>query len=593
MKEKNEGKNMMLPLLVFLLGIFIGAMDTGIVSPARAVISSTFGISPNLSVWMITIYTLAYAVSMPIAGKLSDKYGKKKIYVRSILLFAMGSALCGASDYVGSYEFLLFSRIIQAIGGGGIVPIATAYIGDSFPVEKRGAALGAVGAVYGIATTLGPTIGSAILSAFGNDNWGVLFFINIPICIAVLIMAKQVKENEKTGETGRMDVKGSVLLSILILSLMYALTNLNFHEFRSSFESLKAWPFLLAFVILMPVFIGVEKKASDPVLNLKYFTRRETAITFIISFVTGCGLMGVVFVPQFGENVLKLKTGSGGYLVTLMAVFSGFAAPIGGKLIDKHSAKLILVMGFGSTIIGSLILALVTAKNPSLASLMTGLAFMGLGMGFSMGTPLNYIIQTNVDKNETASAQSTLSLIRSIGVAISPNLLINFIAEAGKELPSKLMGALPQLKTPAMPGMQQKTIEFASMSGGSAGMSSDMFSKFQNADVTNVTDCMKQFADKMLTERLPQIKSQIMASMTGGKSSPSSHAAASFNPDAALAGWKVDYIAQIEKSRQSIEGVFQSTMNSGFSKLFIAAAIIAAAGLILTLMLSSKKKANV
>ncbi|MDU6249174.1 MAG: MFS transporter, partial [Paeniclostridium sordellii] len=168
--QKKNGTG--IAMLVFLLGIFMGAMDSGIVSPARDVIANGLGITESASVWMITIYTLAYAVSMPITGKLADTYGRKKVYMICVILFATGSLLCGVSDIVGSYQFLLTSRVIQAIGGGGIMPIATAYIGASFPEEKRGSALGMVGGVYGIATVLGPTLGSFVLSMAGNSRWG-------------------------------------------------------------------------------------------------------------------------------------------------------------------------------------------------------------------------------------------------------------------------------------------------------------------------------------------------------------------------------------------------------------------------------------
>lgn len=585
---KRNNKN--LALIIFLLGIFIGAMDTGIVSPARTVISESFGISSNLSVWMITIYTLAYAVSMPISGKISDKYGKKKIYTISIILFGIGSALCGVANYINSFPFLLVARVIQAIGGGGIMPIATAYIGESFPEEKRGTALGLVGAIYGIATTLGPTIGSSLLAAVGNNNWGFLFYINIPICIAVIIISMFIEESAILKDSKKMDIKGSVLISLLILSLMYGLTNLKFYEFVSSIKSLTVWPFFLIFLILIPLFIKVEKKAEDPVLNLKYFTDKNIALTLIISFIVGSGLMGIVFLPQFGENVLKLKTGSGGYLVTLMAIFSGVAAPLGGKLIDKYSAKFILILGFSSTIIGTLVLALYTAVHPNLPGLIIGLIFMGFGMGFTMGTPLNYLMQSYVEKSETASAQSTLSLIRSIGVAISPNILIGFIAEAGKQMPEKIMGVLPKLTLPSAPGVAGKTIDMASQ-GSMSNIPQDLLAKLQAADVTNIVDAVKDFSSKMVDNLLPTIKENMMKSMSGAKMPGMGQGSQNMNFDSIISSWKGDYINSIESSRGTIEAVFQSTLNSGFAKLFIGAAIIALCGLIFTLLLKPKKSA--
>ncbi|GFZ34266.1 MFS transporter [Clostridium zeae] len=566
--------NRTLLLIIFLLGIFIGALDTGIVSPARTVIASQLSISSSSSIWIVTIYTLAYAVSMPIAGKFSDRYGKKKVFALSIALFGIGSLLCGISNYAGSFSFLLAARVIQALGGGGIMPVATAYIGESFPIEKRGSALGLVGAMYGVSTTLGPTVGSALLNLVGNSNWGVLFLINVPICIGVIITALLIKDEGVLKEPKKMDVLGSIIVTVLILSLMYALTNLQFHDFTNSIASTKVWPYLITFIILLPIFIIVERKALDPILNLKYFTNREIALTLLISFITGAGMMGIVFVPQFGENALKLKTGSGGYLVTLMAIFSGVSAPLGGKLVDKYSPKLVLSMGFTSTLIGTSTLAFIVAKNPSFISLLIGLAFIGLGMGFSMGTPLNYLMQTNVDSSETASAQSTLSLIRSIGVAISPNILIGFISEAGKNISPKLMTILPKVTIPG----SNTAVSMAQ--GGSSSVSPDQLSALQNADVTTITDVLKQFSSSMIDKFSPMLKQQLQ----------NSKLPKGVTADTLVAQWKSDYLAQIDAIRSSIENVFQSTLNEGFAKLFIGAAVIALLGLIFTLLLSNKNK---
>lgn len=568
---KKNTKNLM--LIIFLLGIFIGALDTGIVSPARTVIAGTFSISPSDSVWMITIYTLAYAVSMPIAGKLSDRYGKKRIFTFSIGLFGIGSLLCGVSNYFGGFGFLLLSRVVQALGGGGIMPVATAYIGESFPPEKRGSALGLVGAIYGISTTLGPTAGSALLNLVGNNNWGVLFLINIPICIGVIIASLIARDESNFKTPKKMDLVGSIVISFAILSLMYALTNLKFYDFISSIKSNSVWPYLITFVVLLPILIVVEKHAEDSVLNLKYFSNKEIALTLLISLIVGAGMMGVVFVPQFGENVLKIKTGSGGYLVTLMALFSGISAPVGGKLTDKISAKFVLILGFSSTIVGSLILALVTAKNPSSISLIFGLAFIGLGMGFTMGTPLNYLMQVNVDSTETASAQSTLSLIRSIGVAISPNILVNFITEAGKNLQPKLIEVLPKV---TVPGMNR---EISIFQNGSEAISTDQLNNLQNADVTTIVETLKKFSGSLIDKFSPIIKQQMQ----------SANLPKGVNIDMTISKWKVDYLNQIENVRTTIESTFQGTLNDGFSKLFLGSAVIAIIGLILTLLLSSKK----
>lgn len=581
-----NNKKRVITLTIFLLGIFMGAIDSGIVSPARALIQNSFGISENVGVWMITIYTLAYAVSMPIVSKLSDRYGRKKVYILSIIIFAVGSMLCGFSNFYGNFTFMLIARVIQAIGGGGIVPIANAFIGNSFPPEKRGTALGFVGAIYGVATILGPTLGSSILSIAGNNHWGWIFFINIPISILIIVLSFGMEENK--GEiNSKLDLSGSISITIVILSLMYALTNLNFFHFIDSIKSVKVWPYLLTFIVSLPIFILMEKRAEDPILNLRYFKERQIVITLILGLITGVGLMGIVFVPQFAENTLKLKAGSGGYLVTLMSLFSGVSAPLGGKFVDKYSAKLVMALGFLCTTIGTLFLALYTVAHPSFTTTLIGLAFIGFGIGFTMGTPLNYLMLTYVKENESASALSTLSLIRSIGVAISPNILINFIAEAGKKLPQALQSALPPIKMPTFPGSQYMPATAMPKMDFSAGISSASLDKLKSADITTVVDVSKEFMSSIFDKIIPQIKAGITQALSGAPKGININI--DFNT--ILNNWKLSYISEIEKNRAMLEKVYQTTLNEGFRNMFIAAGIIAFVGFALTLLLSNKKKA--
>ena len=557
-------------MVMFLLGIFIGAMDDGIVSPARTIIADALNVSADVSIWMITIYTLVYAVVMPISGKLADRYGKKKLFVISIAIFGIGSALSGISDYLNSYSFLIVARVIQAVGGGGIMPIATAFIGESFPKEKRGSALGITGATYGIATTLGPTIGSAILNLFGNDNWGILFFINVPICIIVLLISIKVKIQEPKYTDRKLDVKGSVILSLMILGIMYGVTNLNFHDFYSSITSTKVYPYLIIFVVLLPIFIYLEKKAEDPVLNLNFFKNRNIVITLIMAFVVGCGMMSVVFIPQFGENVLRIPQGSGGYLITIVALCSGMAAPIGGKFIDKFSAKAVLLVGFTFSIVSSLLLALNVCKTNSVPMLFIALILMGIGMGLTMGTPLNYLMQVNVKKTDASSAQATVSLIKSLGIAISPNILVNFIAVAGDKMPSKLMEVMPPIK--GMTGSMSQSI-------GSGDVPRHILNSFQNADVTSIANVMKEFSSFMFDKARPAIEKSLV-----GHIPPNADVNVIFN------NMKNDYIHQVEASKVAIQNTFQQTLNNGFLGLFVTLAIIAAIGFCVALFLKKKNE---
>lgn len=546
-----DTKKRKLLLIMFLVGIFMGSLDTAIVSPARTIMGNTLNISADTSIWIITLYSLVYAVSMPIVGKLADRKGLKKIFTLSILLFGIGSLLCGISGYTGSFTFLLVARIIEAIGAGGIIPIATAFVGSSFPKEKRGSALGLVGAMTGVGTVIGPSIGSFLLSLCGDSNWGVIFFINVPIAIVVLFILVSIKIPAIKVKAKKMDILGSGVVSLFILSVMLFVTNLSFTDILKSLESFNTYSYLIAAIVLLPILIFVELKAEDPIINVRYFAKKQMLLTYILAFLVGVGLMVVIFIPQYASNALGLKLGSGGYFVTLMAVFSGFGAPFGGKIIDKYSVKLVLVIGFLTSLIGSCILAFYVPIALNSISFIIGLVFLGLGVGFTMGTPLNYLIQSSVKKEHVGSAQSTLSLIRSVGIAVSPNILINFVVEAGKQMPDKLLSVMPSFNG-------------FIMSSSSGLASSSMISSFQNANVTTIFSIIKNFTKTMIgenTSKLPQsVANQIQN----------------------------DYLTKLDGSKAIIEKTYQHVMNTGFSEIFIVLAILAFIGLIVTLILPRK-----
>ena len=441
-KENNNGfmsRRFVVVMLLYLLGLFMGALDTGIVTPARTVIQSDLGVDSSTGIWMITIYTLFYAASIPVMGKLADMYGRKYIYIVSITLFGMGSLFCGLSSMFDSFTMLIIARAVQAIGGGGIMPIATAEFGTSFPPEKRGMALGMVGGVYGIANVFGASVGSLIMDIFGTENWSYIFYLNVPITVFIVIGGFICLVNNRQEDSGRLDVLGIMVVVVMIFSLMYGLKKLDFFEFADSIRDRQVYVFLLIFALLLPVFILIEKRALNPVINLSYFTDRNIAIALVVSVISGFTLMGVIFVPQLSENALHMSTGSGGYLVIFLGIFMGCAAPMSGRFVDKYGARIVLLWGFAVTIAGALFLVFVTCRIPNIATVLAGLGIIGLGMGFTVGTPLNYIMLANTEEKDSNSALATMSLIRSIGTAIAPAIMVGFISHAGMMVQDNIM----------------------------------------------------------------------------------------------------------------------------------------------------------
>lgn len=451
--QNKTGKSLVWMAIVYLLGLFIGAIDTGIITPARPIIQNELGVDANLGIWMITIYTLTYAAVIPISGKLADLKGRKPVYLLSIALFGIGSCICASSAVVDSFLVLMIGRIVQASGAGGIMPVATAEFGTSFPEEKRGMALGMVGAVYGIANVLGASVGSAVLDIVGTSKWQWIFLINVPICIFIVISGIIALPNNKADETKAMDKLGTLLMTLIILSLLYGLKNLDFFDFINSISSKNVWPFLVISIVLLPLFVVVERRAEDPIFHIEYVSNRQIMITLSLGVVVGCSMMGMIFIPQFAENALKIAAGSGGYFVIILGFCAGGASMGSGKLIDKKGAKVVMAAGFITTIIGCLYLAFVAVRFVNLINVIVALVLIGLGLGLTMGTPLNYMMLQNTDDEESNSALATLSLVRSIGTAVAPAIMVGFIVHASTGLQGNILPK--EVEMPPLPYAQE------------------------------------------------------------------------------------------------------------------------------------------
>lgn len=640
MSNQTKKSKLGLILAVYLLGIFMGAIDTGIVTPARTVIQNSLMVSEKSGIWMITIYTLAYAASIPIMGKMADKYGRKYIYLLSIFLFGTGSLFCGLSESFGSFTVLLIARAVQAIGGGGIMPVANAEFGTSFPKEKRGMALGLVGGVYGIANIFGASAGSAILDIFGKNNWQFIFYINIPITMFILIAGFLSLPNSKADEVKKIDFTGILVIVIMILSLLYGLRNIDFFDFNNTITSTSVYPYLLVFVLLLPIFLFFEKRAEDPVINLSYFKEPSIIITLILSMISGIVMMGMIFVPQFAENALKIASGSGGYFVMILGLFAGIGAPISGKLIDKYGVKIVLGFGFFTSILGSLFLIVFATQYPNIVTVAISLILTGTGIGFTIGTPLNYMMLDNTRKEESNSALATLSLIRSIGTAVAPAIMVGFLAHAGTAIQGNVMALLPtELKLPPLPYAQEltedmdtlkkvpvlkdrlakinipdlssmQTVKITMNSDSNYKMPSDLLELIQSSDVTTITKNTKTLTESMFSSMTPAIIQKIQSGLQDGikglgyasKYIDAQNPAKSQVDDmlvkmtklndsipAAFDTAKNNYLTEIDKQQPAIETEFQKTLNTGFKQLYLTVAIAATLALVILAFYKKRK----
>ena len=607
-------KRWKLVLVLYLAGIGMGALDMGIVNPARTVIQNGLGVDDKVGVWVFTIYTLAYAAAIPVIGKIADIIGRKPVYVLAIGLFGLGSLGCGLAQDFSSLGLLLASRAIQAIGGGGMVPVATAAVGTIVPPPKRGMALGLVGMVYGVASVFGASAGSLILDIAGQENWQWIFYINVPIAIVVVGLGIWALPKETQDSSRRLDLPGILVLVVMTTSILWAFQNLDFTQIGESLKDRNVWVALVIFLILMPLFWVIEHRVADPIINFKYFGNIYVGSTLLMGAVAGILMMTVMFIPQFAENCLRLPSGAGGYPTIIIGVGSAIGSPISGRLTDRFGPRRILGVGTAISTIAGIMLIFWASPHPGVISTSLSIFVMGLGLGFLMGAPLTYLILHLIPESDANSGQATLSLIRSLGTTLAPAILVGLLATAMGGLSGKVMDAMPSMEMPAMPAMtaeapeaggkmpagmppqgqaerhtmppntqtntrEQKPAPKATAPKSKTDMGfkmSDMPASLQDiiktADVTNVVDRSKDIANYMFDQQEAKIKAQM------GTVPPS------------VEQMRAKYLQDIESHRDQIETAFQMGLNEGFSRLFWFYTILSLAGILLLAGLPSKRK---
>ena len=425
---------------IYLLGLLLGGLYVGMISPVRLVIQQDFGLGDTAGIWMVNIYTLFYAACIPVIGKLADIRGRKPVFIGCLLAFMAGSLICGLSQMLDSFPVLLVGRLVQAVGACGIIPVANAEIGATFPQEKKGMALGIAAAVAGIANVIGAAVGSLVVAIVGNDHWSALFFFAIPVCLALIVASLRVLPNHiivaslralpnhNVEDSTSLDIPGSILLVVTVLLFLFAVQHIDVRHVGQSLASAEVLAPALGFVASLAAFVLAERRAKSPVFHLEYLGNRPIVITMVVSFFVGCVIITMTIIPEVAEFIMSAPVGSGGLYILPVGIVSMFGPPIGGKLIDKFGPKPIMMGGLSVAAAGFLFLALVSLNSANAILLIVGLSIMGLGMGFAMGAPTNYMVLENTSPTESGAAIATIALVRQVGTTVAPALLLGFVS---------------------------------------------------------------------------------------------------------------------------------------------------------------------
>jgi EmrB/QacA subfamily drug resistance transporter len=408
-------------LPVLFVGVLIGALDIAIAGPALPAMQTTFGVSDRIIPWVFTIYVLFNLIGTPLMAKLSDVFGRRSIYVLDVGLFALGSLLVVIAP---AFWVVLLGRAVQGLGAGGIFPVASAVIGDIFPPEKRGRALGLIGAVFGLAFILGPIIGGVLL-AF---SWQWLFLVNVPIALVVIVASLRLLPSTRRAARKPFDLPGLVVLALLLVAMSYGLNNLDTSNLAAGITSPGVLPYLLAVPILLVVFIAVERRAADPVIKLSLFTSRQASLAMLFALGAGLGEASVVFVPKLLTSTFGVTESSASYMLVPLVLAMAFGSPLAGRLLDGVGSRPVLLAGSAVLAAGMFVWGTLSGN---LALYYVGSVLVGFALGVLLGAPLRYIMLGEADAGNRASAQGALTLFTSTGQLLGAALLGALVASRG------------------------------------------------------------------------------------------------------------------------------------------------------------------
>jgi EmrB/QacA subfamily drug resistance transporter len=395
-----------------MLGMLLAALDQTIVSTALTTISRDFH-RPDLYSWVVTSYLLTSTVTTPLYGKISDLFGRKRIFQFAIVVFLIGSALCGLSQNM--YELIIF-RGVQGLGAGGLISLAMAIVGDVIPPRDRGRYQGYFGGMFGASSVLGPLIGGFLVD---QASWRWVFYVNIPLGIVALVVINRVLQFDHKPRKAHIDAAGALLLvggvSLILVGVQSAGEKAQI--------TTSTWIYGALGLGLVAGFVWWERRAAEPVLPLRLFNNSVFRIASALSLITGAVMFGaIIFLPQYLQTVRGISPTLSGLRLLPMLAGMLLTSITSGQLISSRGRyKAFVVAGTGVTAAGIGLLTMVTVGTNALV--FSGMIFViGVGLGLFMQT-LILATQNSIDPADMGVGTSAVTFFRTLGGAIGASVL--------------------------------------------------------------------------------------------------------------------------------------------------------------------------
>ncbi len=410
-------------MISIMASLFLVALDQTIISTALGRIVEDFNAFSSLT-WVVTAYLITTTITTPIAGKFSDLFGRRRMILIGVTIFALGSLLSGMS---GSINELIAWRALQGIGGGIITANAFTIVGDLFAARERGKWQGLIGAVFGIASIIGPLLGGFLTESHTilgvTTDWRWTFYINVPIAIIAFGIIATYCPPLKHAKKPKVDYAGASLLAIALATLVVAVDNTDkiFAGFlESTGMSLMTLRIIMVAVVVgaITAFIAVEKRSEEPILRLDFFKNRNFLILTGIAMFVGAAMLGsILYLTQFNQQVFGASPTESGLM--LLPMIGGLvAASIGTGVLVSRTGRYKRYMIIGLAVASISIFSLVTlVPSSSFVHEAIIMIFVGAGIGAAMPL-LNIAIQNEFEQKDLGVATSSNQLFRGLGSTI-------------------------------------------------------------------------------------------------------------------------------------------------------------------------------
>ena len=401
-------------LIVVSLGFFMTLLDLTIVNIAIPSMITSLHASLDDALWVINAYALVLAVLVITSGRLGDLIGPRIMFMSGIAVFTLASAACGAAPSPG---WLIGFRAVQGLGAAMLMPQTLTIITNTFPPERRGAAFGVWGAVAGVATIAGPTLGGLLVTVF---DWRWIFYVNLPIGVLVLLITPVIIPDLRLGRRHRIDVPGVLLASAALLAICYGLVEGQRYDW-GQINSFLSIPLVLGLGVVLLVAFLVDQRLTqgrEPLVPFALFRDRNYSVVNWISGVLAIGMMGI-FLPFtiYLQSVLGFSALKAGLAMAPASLISLPVAPVAGRMTDRIGGKYILMSGlilFGA---GMGWLALIATPASTWPDFLAPLLVAGVGMGCTFA-PLVTVAMRDVDPRMAGAASGVLNTVRQVGLVI-------------------------------------------------------------------------------------------------------------------------------------------------------------------------------